>query len=119
MATIILEIPDELADQAESLRDQFQALLQHTHDPLEPSDPQLAAELRQIITVLSRQPTPDQILTLQPSPQLQQRVDTLLDYQKAQPLRQAETLELERYLFIEHLVRLAKAHALTQINRTS
>lgn len=110
MATMTLEIPDELIDQAEGLREQFQALLHQNQDPLVPTDAQIETELRRIVLVLSSQPTPEQILALQPAPQMQHRVEYLLERQKVLPLRQAEARELDRYLFVEHLVRLAKAH---------
>jgi hypothetical protein len=63
-----------------------------------------------IIEVLASQPSPEQVLALQPSSGLQARVSALLAASKGQQLTPQEEAELERYLVIEHLVRLAKAH---------
>jgi hypothetical protein len=54
---------------------------------------------------------PAQALTLRPSPELQERVSELLYRSKEGELTQQEATELERYLMLDHLVRLAKAHA--------
>jgi hypothetical protein len=55
---------------------------------------------------------PDQVLALRPFPELQARVSALLARSKTGELSQQENTELERYLMLEHLVRLAKVHDL-------
>jgi hypothetical protein len=67
-----------------------------------------------IIELLASQPTPDQVLGIRPSPELQARVSELLYRNKEGKLSHQEEAELERYLMLEHLVRLAKAHAYKQ-----
>jgi len=59
-------------------------------------------------------PSPEQVLNIRPSPELQTRVSELLHRSKKGQLSQQEEAELERYLMLEHLVRLAKAHAYKQ-----
>ena len=54
-------------------------------------------------------------ITIRPSPELQARVSELLHRNKEGELSQREGAELERYLTLEHLVRLAKAHAYRQL----
>ena len=69
-----------------------------------------------IIEVLTSQPTPAQVLALQPSSKLQERVSNLLQHKRQDGLSSNEAAELERYLFLEHLIRMAKARALQQLN---
>ena len=64
-----------------------------------------------VLAVLASEPSPDQVLALHPSAQLQARVTDLLDLSKRGELAPVDEAELERYLAVEHLVRLAKAHA--------
>jgi hypothetical protein len=64
-----------------------------------------------VLEVLASQPTPEQVLALQASPELQARVSDLLDRNVRKELSAQEEAELDRYLMLEHLVRLAKAHA--------
>jgi len=64
-----------------------------------------------IIELLTSQPTPEQVLDIRPSPELQARVSELLDRNRIGVLSRQEETELERYLTLEHLVRLAKAYA--------
>ena len=64
-----------------------------------------------IIEVLVNNPTPEQVMALRPSPEFQARVGELLARSKQGELPRQEETELERYLMLEHLVRLAKGHA--------
>jgi hypothetical protein len=76
----------------------------------------MVSDEQAIIEVLTSQPTPAQILALKPSPTLQERVRELLQRKRQDGLSSPEVAELERYLFLEHLVRMAKARALQQFN---
>jgi hypothetical protein len=67
---------------------------------------------QEIISVLASQPTPEQLLAIRPSPELQNRMSYLLSQNKAGQLSSAEETELDRYMTLEHLVRLAKAQAM-------
>lgn len=49
--------------------------------------------------------------TIKPSPALQERVSELLATSKEGQLSHQEERELDRYMVLEHLVRLAKIHA--------
>ncbi len=75
----------------------------------------LLLDEQEIMTLLASQPTPEQILTICPAPALQARVSALLAQSKTNTLSPNEEAELERYLALDHLVRLAKAQALQQL----
>jgi hypothetical protein len=64
-----------------------------------------------IIEVLTSQPTAEQVLKLRPSVEFQARTSELLEKSKQGQLGTREAVELERYLFLEHIVRIGKAHA--------
>jgi hypothetical protein len=64
-------------------------------------------ELVQFIASLS----PRGVLDFKPSETARQRVWDLVERQKAAPLAPDEKTELDHYLEIEHLMRLAKARA--------
>jgi hypothetical protein len=66
---------------------------------------------RQIIELLASQPSPETILVIRPTPALQTRMSELLDRNKSGTLSRLEEVELDRYLLLEHWVRLAKTHA--------
>jgi hypothetical protein len=67
-----------------------------------------------IIELLTSCPTPERVLAIRPSPQLQARASELLARSKAGNITIQEETELERILNLEHLVRIAKARAYQQ-----
>ena len=68
-----------------------------------------------IMELLTSQPSSEQVLSIRPSPEFQARVSELLRRNKEGELSRQEEVELERYLTLEHIVRLAKAHAYKQM----
>ena len=59
---------------------------------------------------------PRKVLEYKASPSSQERLLVLLQKSKEMPLSASETEEMEYYMMIEHLVRLAKARALQKLN---
>ena len=64
-------------------------------------------ELVEFIAALS----PREVVEFKPSKTARQRILDLIERQKATPLPAEERAELDHYLEIEHLMRLAKARA--------
>lgn len=64
-----------------------------------------------ILAILSSQPSPEQVFALLPSSELQEYVTLLLAYNKERCLSLEEEQELDRYLAIEHQIRMIKAQA--------
>ena len=54
---------------------------------------------------------PREVIAFKPSKQAKQRVWDLIETQKAERLKPEEEAELEDYIELEHLMRLAKARA--------
>jgi len=69
------------------------------------------AGLADVLQKLAALPPPAEVLALRPAPALQDRLDELLERSQNGTLSAEERREWERYQYVEHLVRLAKAHA--------
>lgn len=116
MAQITIDIPDDLAQRLQQFQSQLPQVLELGLQELEIQ--QRSANFldeQDIILLLASQPTPEQILAIRPSPEFQARVSDLLAQSKTGILSAKGEAELERYLTLEHLVRLAKTHALAQL----
>ncbi len=71
-------------------------------------------ELAQFLASLS----PRRVLAYKSSAKAQERVSLLLEKNKTVGLSEEENAEMERYMTVEHIVRLAKAKALQKLNNT-
>jgi len=65
----------------------------------------------EIIDFIAAGTTPHNLVAFHPSPAAKQRVQELVVREKSEGLTAEETAELNHYLQIEHLMRLAKARA--------
>ncbi len=65
----------------------------------------------ELVNFIAGGSTPQAVIDFHPSDQTKARVAELIDGQKAGSLSADETAELNRYLQIEHVMRLAKARA--------
>jgi len=112
---ITIQVPDALGQQLQRVRECLPEILERgLHEILAERSGDFQDE-NAIIELLTSQPSPEQVLSICPSPELQARVSELLYRNKEDKLSQREEAELERYLTLEHLVRLAKAHAYRQL----
>lgn len=111
---ITIQVPDALGAQLQQVQDRLPEVLERGLRDLQADRTPGGHDERAIIDVLASQPTPQEVLALRPSEALQRRASSLLARSKRDALTPAETAELDRYLFLEHLVRLAKARALAR-----
>jgi hypothetical protein len=65
----------------------------------------------EVIDFIAEGTTPDSIIAFQPSETAKQRVADLIWREKTTGLTSDETSELNHYMELEHLMRLAKARA--------
>jgi len=65
----------------------------------------------EIVDFLTSTPSPAQVLAFKPSLNLQNRADELLQKSKEGSLTEAEQRDLDYFLVIEHLMRMAKIRA--------
>lgn len=104
MATLTLELPDELLEQLQALGDNLPEWL-----ALSLTQPALPARLyRDILSFLANQPTPEQIMNYKADPIIQERLKTLLARNQTGNLSPAETAELDEYERIEHFMIMLK-----------
>ncbi|MDF0555994.1 hypothetical protein [Kamptonema sp. UHCC 0994] len=109
---IILEVPDLLGEKLQLLGDRLPEALDRALREFTATEENIPYQSdRQIVELLASQPGPEAILAIRPTPALQARMSELLDRNKSGNLSAKEEVELDRYLLLEHWVRLAKAHA--------
>lgn len=116
---ITIEVPDQLAERLRQVEGRLSEVLERGLRDLLAERPGDFKDEAAIVETLASRPTPEEILAIQPSAALQARMSELLERNKAGALSREEEAELERYLTLEHLVRLAKVHAYRQIDEAS
>lgn len=65
----------------------------------------------EVIDFIASGVTPDSLVAFRPSEAAKQRVADLIQREKTIGITQEETSELDHYIQLEHLMRLAKARA--------
>jgi hypothetical protein len=108
---ITIQVPDRLGHQLQQIAERLPEVLERGLREILAEATALPHDEQAIIAVLTSQPTPEQVLALRPSAELQARASDLIDRGSAGALTAPEQTELDRYLLLEHLVRLAKANA--------
>jgi hypothetical protein len=120
MAKITLEIPDELSEQLTKAGE-------NPSDWLSQRLPQLMAlNLQQtvlpaqiyhyILDFIANNPTPQQIADFRPTPDMIERLKTLLSSSQAGSITPIEQTELDEYERIEHLIIMLKSGNLRYLN---
>ena len=113
---ITIQLPETLGQALQPFQDRLPEVVERgLRELLAESQVEFKDE-NQIMELLVSQPRPEQVLALKPSPEFQARVSDLLQRNKQGQLSAKESAELERHLMLEHLVRLAKAHAYRQLS---
>lgn len=108
MATITIDIPDELSVQLDLVRERIPELL-----ALSLQQPAVPAHIyRTLVDFLANKPTPAEVLAFRPTPAMQERLAILLERSYLQHLTTTEQAELDEFERIEHLVIMLKAGSL-------
>ncbi len=69
-----------------------------------------------VLEFLAGLPSPEEVLALRPSTDLQSRIEELLEKSRDEGLSFAEEEDWQQIESLEHLVRTAKANALQRLN---
>lgn len=109
-----LNVSEELASRLRPVQDRLPQILELGLRELHAAPPQLEG-LSDILETLARLPPPLEILALRPSPALQERISTLVDKHRNGGLSADDERDWQKYQYIEHLVRIAKAKAALQL----
>ena len=108
MPKITIEVPEELSNQLAQVGENLPELLR-----LSLQQPALPVHIyRYILNFIASKPTPEEIVAFRPTPEMQQRLRSLLLRSKAGELTPTEERELSEYEEIEHLVIMLKAGSL-------
>ncbi|MBD2515824.1 hypothetical protein H6G93_12515 [Nostoc sp. FACHB-973] len=111
MPRITLEVSEELSQQLAEVGERLPELL-----ALSLQQPAVPAQVyRYILDFLASNPTPEQIAEFKSTPEMQERLRTLLTRSQAGTLTSTELQELDEYERIEHLVVMIKAGKLSRI----
>lgn len=71
----------------------------------------MSAAYDEIIEFIASGTSPEGVASFAPSQKLKERVTQLIELEKSSALSEDERTELEHYLQLEHIMRLAKARA--------
>jgi len=71
----------------------------------------------EIIDFIAGGTTPEQVIDFHPSPEAQQRIADLLQRERDQLLTPDEKAELDHFIELEHILRMAKARARQILSR--
>ncbi|HXG66344.1 MAG TPA: hypothetical protein VNO70_14695 [Blastocatellia bacterium] len=105
MPTITIEVPDELSELLDRVGDRLPELL-----ALSLQQPALSAHIyRYILDFLAGQPTAEEIAAFGPTPEMTERLHTLLAREASGEITPTEKAELDEYERIEHLMIMIKA----------
>ena len=125
MATITLQIPDELAQSLEPLQNRLPELLwqllELTKKPttmeqeITTHSGDIHTVYQEVLDFLIKSPIPQDIVNFKVSQQAQTRLQTLLDKNRESTLNPMEIAELDIYEQLEHLMILLKARAYSAI----
>jgi hypothetical protein len=126
MAELTIQIPDELATRLEPLRERLPELLAQLLEALLMKASTLGERTAsanaptsvyaEVLDFLLQRPTPSEIAAFKVSPQVQERLRTLLEKNREANLSAEEMAELDVYEQLEHLMILLKARALNSLN---
>lgn len=111
MATVTIEVPDELSE----LVKQAGARLP---EPLARSlkEPTLPAHVyRHVLDFLASRPTPEQVASFGPTPEMAGRLRTLIERELSGEITPPEKAELDEYERLEHLMVMLKSGGLRHL----
>lgn len=116
---ITVEIPDDMAQTLEPLKDNLPQVLALGLQQLQANPVNGFSSLVDVLEFLATLPSPQEILDLHLSEATQAQVDTLLEKNQNGELSPVEQMLWQQYEFIEHLVRIAKAQALLKLQNAA
>jgi hypothetical protein len=111
MASITLSLPDDLASQIRAQQQQLPRILELGLRELNAGGQSGFDGAADVLELLAALPTPEEILNLRPSARLSAHVAELIEKSRAGEMTPLDEAERERYEYLEHLVRMAKAAA--------
>lgn len=114
---ITLDIPEELLAKLRALNQNLPQILEIGVNELLARPQAGFTGFAEVLDFLANLPipTPEEILRLRPSPDLQAQIDRLSEKYQAQDLTPAEQQLWQQYEYLEHVIRMAKAKAYAKL----
>ena len=104
MTTITIEVPDELSELIAQAGDRLPELLaQSLRQPVLP-----AHSYRYVLDFLASNPSAEEIAAFGPTPEMTERLRTLMEREAAGDITPTEKAELDEYERLEHLMIIIK-----------
>jgi hypothetical protein len=114
MATVTIEVPDELSELIAQAGDRLPELLvQSLREPTLP-----AHVYRYVLNFLASRPSLEQVATFGPTPEMTDRLRMLLERESRGEITLAEKAELDEYERLEHLMVIIKSGNLQHLTGT-
>ena len=111
MSSLTLDLPEDLVARLGPHKERISQILElGLREVIAASQPGFEGSA-EVLEFLAGLPTPEEILAYRPTPQQKERVSALLEKNRSQGLTDEEEREWERYQYLEHLMRIAKAKA--------
>jgi hypothetical protein len=111
MSAITLELPDHLVERLRKHEERLPEILELGLREFQAELPGRFEGTTEVLEFLAGLPSPREILGLKPSERLRAEVLSLLEKSRAGTMSAEDEQRWERYEFLEHLVRIAKAKA--------
>ena len=114
---VIIDLPENLAISLQSNKQNLPQIFEAGLREFKASSSIGYKNVADVLEFLASLPTPKEILELRPSEDLQARIGELLEKNRREGLSEAEEKTWSSYEFVEHLVRIAKAKASSQLKK--
>jgi hypothetical protein len=108
---MMLNIPEELAAELHAMASELPRILRLGMREIRAESDGGFAGLSSVFEILATLPSPQEVMALRPSAQLDARITELLEKNRTTGLNPEEKEEWKRYEYVEHLVRMAKGRA--------
>lgn len=115
---ITVNLPDELALRLQNYQQQLPEIFELGLREFNTNRESGFEGMAGVLEFLAQLPQLEEILVLCPSQELQAQIDRLLEKNHTTRLTAMEEQEGERYQYLEHLVRIAKAEALLKLKQS-
>ncbi|MBF2078902.1 MAG: hypothetical protein IGR76_10390 [Synechococcales cyanobacterium T60_A2020_003] len=116
---ITVDIPDDMARQLESLKDELPQILALGLLQVKANPSTGFSGLAEVLEFLATLPSPQETLALRLSDTAQAQIEALLEKNRVDGLTALEQRLWQQYEFVEHLVRMAKAQALLKLQEVA
>lgn len=114
---VTIDLPENLAANLQSHKGKLSRIFELGLREFEASSAVGYKSVADVLEFFAGLPTSAEILALQPSTEMQKKIDELLEKNRREGLSEAEEQTWASYEFVEHLVRMAKVKAKKQLKK--